>query len=140
MSALADQLVNWANSAQNLAWSYFKEVKLRPAKYGLTPADVAHWTYPGQRALIHDRERLQVSEPLKTSLVCAINGAFSAYLGRGVGLDTIRVIRGWVNSDRNGFPDPSGIDEAPVPPAPIGLSMVYVGAFGDRPLSDLPRQ
>jgi hypothetical protein len=52
LSALADQLVNWANSAQDLAWSRFKVVTKHAAKFNLTAADVDRWTNPGEPAFV----------------------------------------------------------------------------------------
>jgi len=52
LSALADQLVNWANSAQDLAWSRFKVVTKHATKFGLTAADVDRWTNPGEPAFV----------------------------------------------------------------------------------------
>lgn len=52
MSALADQLVNWANSAQDLAWSRFQVVTKHAAKFGLTAADVDRWANPGEPAFV----------------------------------------------------------------------------------------
>ena len=98
------------------------------------------WTFPIQRAQIHAKPRLQVSEPLKLSLAWATNSSNSGQLNSRDGLDSARAAGDWLRSTRDrdvGGPPPD--DVLPVPPAPGGLSMVYIGTFGDRPLDGLPQ-
>jgi hypothetical protein len=100
-----------------------------------------HWTYPVQRAGIHTRRRLQPGMPLAVSLNLAHAGAFLRDLEGRPHLGTRLALQRWLDSvdffssgHRSEDPPDDRNEAAPQG----GLSLVYVGTFGDRPLDDLP--
>jgi hypothetical protein len=107
-------------------------------------ASSERWTFPIQRAGIRARPRFQRGAPLTISLSLAYEGAFLRGFGVGPSFKTLSAIHRWFDSVDHGKyghgaqDPPEDVQEA-APPRRGGLSLVYVGTFGDRPLHDSPK-
>ena len=105
------------------------------------------WMYPVQRVGVRSRPRLQLGMPLTSSLSLAAQGAAGLHRRTGGGIRINVAIDEWLRSlegaggdDKHGAEDPPNDGVAKTPPRRGGLSLVYVGTFGDRPLDELPQQ